>query len=442
MEGYEHLRRGEVWHGGVPERYPTIIVVAHNENDVVGAVRLARRENLQVAVRSGGHSWSASHLRDGTVLIDLSNLRRVEVDTETMTAVIEPAIQGMELLRMLQSEGLFFPVGHSPGVGIGGYLLQGGFGWAGREYGPACMSVIGIDVVTADGELVHASETENSDLLWAARGAGPGFFAIVTRFYLRLYAARAITMNSTYIYDAADASEVCEFVHRIGRESTLELDVLIQRHPLTNDEPMVLLSGIAYTDSEEDAIRELAVLETCSARPRALQALINQPAVHGGLELNADAELVPLHEDWSWMADNVGTNADFAELRPNLEEMIKTFPASPSNLLLFNWGGYAAAPARPPMAFSLEADLYYAVYIAWENPADAAEHVAWTTEHMRAWEPFEVGTMLADENLINRPVRFMSDENLQRLDRLRGEWDPTGMFVSWLGRPSTEAAPD
>jgi len=121
--------------------------------------------------------------------------------------------------------------------------------------------------------------------------------------------------------------------------------------------------------------------------------------------------------------------------------MMRTFPASPSNLLLFNWGGYQSAPARPDMAFSLDAELYYAVYIAWENPADADEHVRWTTDHMHAWEPFEAETMLADENLINRPVRFMSDANLARLDALRSQWDPEGLFVSWLGRPPQSRAP-
>src|SRR6202035_1921236 len=93
---------------------------------------------------------------------------------------------GDELLELLAKHDLFFPAGHCPGVGLGGYLLQGGFGWNGRVHGPACMSVEAIDVVLGDGSRVHASEEENADLLWAARGAGPGFFGVVTSFYLRL----------------------------------------------------------------------------------------------------------------------------------------------------------------------------------------------------------------------------------------------------------------
>ena len=130
-EGYEHLRRGAVWHAGVPERYPEVIVLATSEGDVVAAVRLAIRLDLKVAVRSGGHSWSGSHLRNGSLLIDMSNLRRVEIDAGSMTATVQPGVRGSEVLSMLREQDLFFPVGHNYAVGIGGYLLQGGFGWAG-----------------------------------------------------------------------------------------------------------------------------------------------------------------------------------------------------------------------------------------------------------------------------------------------------------------------
>jgi FAD/FMN-containing dehydrogenase len=109
---YELHRREACWHAGVPERYPEVIVLANSEDDVAGAVQLAVDEGLQLAVRSGGHSWAASHLRDGTVLIDLSNLRHVSVDSEAMTGIVEPGIKGSELNAMLTQEQLFFPTGH------------------------------------------------------------------------------------------------------------------------------------------------------------------------------------------------------------------------------------------------------------------------------------------------------------------------------------------
>jgi FAD/FMN-containing dehydrogenase len=432
-EGYEHLRRGAVWHSGVPERFPEIIVFASSESDVVAAVRLARSLDLQVAVRSGGHSWSGSHLRDGSLLIDLSNLRRVEIDKGAMTATVQPGVRGSEVLTMLREQGLFFPVGHNYAVGIGGYLLQGGFGWAGRDYGPACMSVIGIDAVTADGELIHADETENSDLLWAARGAGPGFFAVVTKFYLRVYPHRAVTMASRYLLPASAAAEAARFIHSVGRDTPLELGLVIQRHELADFEPVVIVSAVAYAETEAEAREQLALLDTLSVRSEALAADLCQPMQHGEGELD-ESTAVP-NEERRWIADNVATSADFADLAAGLDELIATLPPAPTYLLVFNWDGYPGAPERPSMAFSLEGELCYALYCAWDDAADDEKYRRWTTDRMRAWEPYSWGTMLADENLINRPSRFVSAENLATLDTLRATWDPSGRFVSWLGRP-------
>ncbi len=118
---------------------------------MVRAVRWAGDEELQIGVRSGGHSWAGNHVRDGGMLLDVSRLTDVEIDSETMSAKLQPGARGNELLAALAERELFFPAGHCEGVALGGYLLQGGYGWNGRVHGPACMSVEAIDLVTADG---------------------------------------------------------------------------------------------------------------------------------------------------------------------------------------------------------------------------------------------------------------------------------------------------
>ncbi|MEU8995387.1 FAD-binding oxidoreductase [Streptomyces caniferus] len=431
---YENLRREACWHAGVPDRYPELIVLANNEDDVVGAVELARREGLQIAVRSGGHSWSASHLRDGTVLIDLSNLRHVTVDRDAMTGTAQPGIKGSELSSMLAGQDLFFPTGHCSGVSLGGYLLQGGFAWAGRAYGPACMSVTGIDAVTAAGEQVHADETANPDLFWAARGAGPGFFGVVTRFYVKLYPRMRVTMNSGYFWPASAACDVYRFVHEIGRRTPTEINLLCSRDPMTGGEPLIALNATAFTDTEEEAREQLSVYESCPARAQVLTTRLNEVTDTGTLSrFGTDPHY---DETKRYLADNMWTHASFDDLWPNFEEMLKTWPPAPSHLVLFNWGGHEGQPPRPSMAYSVEDELYYALYSAWTDPADDKKYTRWVTDHMRAWEPYASGIQLADENLINRPYRFVTDENLRRLDDLRATWDPDGMFVSWLGRPA------
>ncbi|WP_190173224.1 hypothetical protein [Streptomyces mirabilis] len=143
-----------------------------------------------------------------------------------------------------------------------------------------------------------------------------------------------------------------------------------------------------------------------------------------------------------YLADSMWTHASFDDLWPNFETMLKTWPPAPSHLVVFNWGGYERQPERPSMAYSVEDELYYGLYAAWTDPVDSQTYTNWVTNHMRAWEPYASGIQLADENLVNRPYRFVTDENLQRLDVLLAGWDPDGLFVSWLGRPElhTDAA--
>jgi FAD/FMN-containing dehydrogenase len=432
---YESLRRAACWHAGVPERYPEVIVLANNEDDVAGAVQLAREDGLRLAVRSGGHSWSGSHLRDGTLLIDLSNLRRVTVDKESMTGTAQPGIKGSELNSALSGQGLFFPTGHCSGVSIGGYLLQGGFAWAGRDYGPACMSVTGIDAVTAAGERIHAGETRNADLFWAARGAGSGFFAVVTRFYVKLYPRMRVTMNSGYFWPAAAAPDVFRFVHEIGRQTPTEINLMCNRDPMTDDEPLISLNATAFAGTEEEAREQLAIYESCPARGQLLGTRLNEVSDTGTL---SRAGTDPHYDETKrYLADSMWTHAAFDDLRPNLEDMLASWPPAPTHLVLYNWG-YDGAPERPPMAYSVEDDLYYGLYAAWADPADDQQYTNWVTSHMRAWEPYSSGIQLADENLINRPYRFVTGENLRRLDEIRASWDPGGIFVPWLGRPAPD----
>ena len=154
--GYERARLGAVSNGRKPNRFPDVIVRAQGNGDVIAAVQLAKERNLKIGIRSGGHSWAASFLRDGGMLLDLAQMNSFSVDVSTRTATIQPALKGSDLNRALLKDRLFFPSGHCMPVSLGGFLLQGGFGWNSRLWGPACCSILGMDIVTADGELVHA----------------------------------------------------------------------------------------------------------------------------------------------------------------------------------------------------------------------------------------------------------------------------------------------
>ncbi len=135
--GYEQARRAACRNARLPDRYPEVIVQASSQAQVAAAVRLANSNGWRIGVRSGGHSWSCNHVRDGGMLLDISRLDDVAIDREKMRATVGPGCRGHQMQNLLAKQKLFFPVGHCQGVGLGGYLLQGGFGWHSRALGPA-----------------------------------------------------------------------------------------------------------------------------------------------------------------------------------------------------------------------------------------------------------------------------------------------------------------
>lgn len=431
-EGYEQARCASVWNARTPPRYPDRIVVAGSEADVVRAVRTARAEGLRIGVRSGGHSWAGNHVRDGGLLLDLSRLTAVEVDADARTAAVQPGCKGDALLARLAADDLFFPAGHCPGVGLGGYLLQGGYGWNGRVHGPACMSVEAIDVVTADGERVRADAEQHADLLWAARGAGPGFFGVVTRFHVRLQRRPKLVANAVYTYPLDALEEVFGWAHALGPQVPRTMELMLVIHRDEQGEVEIAVTGPMLVDDAAEARAGMALLETCPARERAKLAA---PYVEGTLSDLFAGVHAAYPDEHRYATDNMWTHAPVEQLLPGLRRIAATMPAAPSHMLWMNWGpGASPAPARPEMAYSCEDDTYIACYAVWQDAADDAACVAWATERMRELEPQASGIQLADENLRLRPARFAADANMAQLDALRAAWDPDELFHPWMGR--------
>ena len=163
---YEIFRRGATWNARKPNRFPNAIVLAESDKDVVAAVKLAKERGWQVGTRSGGHSFTGSHTRDNAVLINISKMKELKVDTKARTAVASPGWFGDELNKELAKDQLIATTAHDPKVGIGGFFMCGGHSTIGRMYGPACANLLAADVVTADGELIHVDDKQNTDYFW------------------------------------------------------------------------------------------------------------------------------------------------------------------------------------------------------------------------------------------------------------------------------------
>ena len=170
------------------DRYPALIVRAADAADVIRAVEFARDNDLQLAVRSGGHSLAGNSSVDGSLVVDLSGMKSVSVDPVKQTAWVQPGARTMDLCAAAQPLGLALSTGDTASVGIGGLTIGGGVGWLVRKHGLTIDSLLSAEIVTADGRLIVASANQNSDLFWAVRGGG-GNFGIVTGFEFQLHPA-------------------------------------------------------------------------------------------------------------------------------------------------------------------------------------------------------------------------------------------------------------
>lgn len=428
--GYEQARSSAVSNGRKPNRFPDVIVRAQSDGDVVSALQIAKERGLKIGVRSGGHSWAASFLRDGGMLLDLSQMNAFAVDASARAAVIQPGLGGADLNRALLKDQLFFPSGHCKHVSLGGFLLQGGFGWNSRLWGPACCSIIGMDIVTADCELVHASESENADLFWAARGSGPGFFGVVTRFHLRLQPRPQAMMKSDYVYPIEVLDEVLRWIRTVQHSLPLNMEplVFVRRDIFGHPGPAALVTAPVMADSQDEAKAALALLETCPVHHKAVMREVNIVTELDNLLQGAEDLLYPPGAHYA--ADNMWTNASADALLPGMRKIAATLPPAPSHMMWMLWG---PTQPRPNMSFSMESDLYIALYGISQDAAGEAACQAWVTERMRELEHLADGIQLADENLGARPARFLADSNFLQLQEIRSRRDPNGRFHSYMG---------
>jgi hypothetical protein len=187
-EQYDSARRTQILNY---DRYPALIVRAADASDVIRAVEFAQARDLPLAVRSGGHSVPGYSTVDGGIVVDLSRMKAISVDAERRTVWAQPGVTSGELFAATQPHGLVLTTGDTSSVGLGGLTLGGGIGWLVRTYGLTIDHLLSVEMVTADGRIVVASQEQNPELFWALRGGG-GNFGIVTGFEFRLEPAATI----------------------------------------------------------------------------------------------------------------------------------------------------------------------------------------------------------------------------------------------------------
>ena len=436
--GYERVRREMNWNQLTPMRYPQLIVQVATEYDVVEAVRFARTHGMKVTVRGGGHSCIGVSLRNESLLIDLGRLNQVSIDYDACVAAAQPAVTGQDFNNQLARHGLAFPVGHCPSVPLSGFLLNGGLGWNSNSWGPACFSIEAAKVVTADGSMVVANHEQDAGLLWAARGGGPGFFAVVVQYFLKLYKAPRSITTSTYYYPLQWIQEVGAWAGSVARQmpSEVELNIFFAPAPSAlaeqcraNNGFVGILTATAFVDNAQEAVATLSLLENCPVASKCLKMEVNQPTLLAAL-LEKSGRLWP--ERHRYLADSLWSDSPPAHLLGTVRDYFLQAPSPTSVAICAFSTGVSGNPAIfPEAAFSMTASTSLLCYAIWDRPEDDASNTAWHRKMIATLDPFAVGHYVGESDILSDPARAersFARTNWQRLQALRRTYDPDGLF--------------
>lgn len=429
--GFDDAVLGRIFNGRRPARRPAAVLIAETEQDVVDGVLLARERGWAVAVRSGGHSWAAWSVRDGTLLIDLGALNDVTYDEATQVASAGPAITGGdELSPFLEERGRFFNGGHCPSVGIGGFLLQGGQGWNQRGWGWGAESIVAVDVVTAEGELVRCDSTLNADLYWAARGAGPSFPGIVTRFHLATRPLFGFLGHSVQVYRPEEFTQVMTWLYGLHGSISTEVEIVVVGMTTPAEqgprERVFVVTAVVFAADEAEGRAALAPFSSSPALRRALHV---QDCVPSTLAEQRREQVRMNPEHARYLTDNIWVDGDVAEV---VERIRPLFVDPPTPEAFAIWMSNAPMRPLPDMAFSLQSEAYVSAYTVYDDPAEDETNRAWLQGVMVGAQPVTVGQYLGDSDMLTRQLRFMAPENFERLQRIIADRDPDGRFVRYL----------
>lgn len=411
------------------DRRPAVIVQCAGRADVALAVTFAREHGLELAVRGGGHSVSGQALTEGGLVADLRRLNAVTVDPEARTATVGGGATMADLDRACAPHGLATTGGRVSTTGVGGFVLGGGTGWLDRSFGLACDNLVEAEVVTADGEILRASEDSHADLFWALHGGG-GNFGVVTSMTLRLHELPASTLGFL-LFEPGRGPEIV----RLFRD-------VIAAGPDSLGGGAIYLTGPEDEDFvPPDLVGRLALaIVLVHAGDEASLRSVAAPLFAAGPAGAMVAEL-PYDELQSALDDPPGYrnywSAEHLEALP--DEAVDTFCAqaermivpSASQHVLFTMGG---AIARGPRGYPIpwrHADWVVHPFGLWTDPADDERGIQWAHDVCAAVRPWSTGAVylnfIGDEGQ-SRVVSGFGTEGYARLAAVKARYDPQNVF--------------
>jgi FAD/FMN-containing dehydrogenase len=416
--GYEAARIG--WNR-LYSRYPEAIVFCGETQDVVNAVEWARAEGIAMRARSGRHSLDGWSALDGGLVVDVSQMKSIQIDETARTATVGTGLIQMETVAALGQRGFVVPTGSEGGVGLGGVIPGGGFGLLTRSLGMACDNLLAAELVVADGphsaKVIEATEHSNSDLLWALRGGGSGNFGIATSYTLKLHELSEVQLLIASWAGHGDLGTVLRTWQRDAPVADVRLTSALEADS-THFELTALMHG-GSRQKLEDELRSLLAI----GKPEVTFMEGYWP------DLYENADRAPDLPFWKFYSQFV-TQPFPDEAIDLVVHFMADTPSPPSNFMCSAFGG--AVRHEPPggSAFAHRDALFYCEPgAAWDDPALNSNALGWAADFWRALRPFGDGAYIG---VPNAPAAEWEREyygsNRERLRQVKATYDPANVF--------------
>ena len=427
--GYDEART--IWNAMI-DRRPALVVRAANADDVAHTVKLASEHGLLLAVRGGGHNIAGNAVCDGGLLLDLSPMKSVRVDAAALTARVEPGATLADFDREAQAHGLATPLGINSTTGVAGLTLGGGFGWISRKHGLTVDNLLAVDLVTADGGRVRASERDNPDLFWGLRGGG-GNFGVATAFEYRLHPVGPEVLAGLIVHPIEGAAELLDGYRRFTASAPDEVTawVVMRKAP-----PLPFLPAEWHG-------REILVFAVCAIGDRAkaeaaiapLRALgkpladVIGPSPFAGWQTAFDPLLTP-------GARNYWKSHDFKKLDDGLFRVlldaVGKLPTGDCEILIVHLGGAInRVPAGATAYPHRDVEYLMNVHTRWSDPGQDATCAGWARQLFDATAPFATGGVYVNfmpEDETQRVQAGAYSSNFERLAKLKAKYDAGNLF--------------
>jgi FAD/FMN-containing dehydrogenase len=429
-EGYDESRT--IWNAAI-DRQPAVVVRPLGAADVMAAVQFARDRGLEISIRGGGHHVAGHAVTDGGLMLDCSAMKSVRVDPEAKRAWVEPGALLHDVDVETQAHGLVLPGGFISLVGIAGLTLGGGFGYLSRSLGLTIDSLRSVELVTADGAFVTASESENADLFWALRGGG-GNFGVATAFEFELHDLNPTVLAGPIVYDFADAPDVMAAVTDALRSGPDEIGCVMGiRHappaaflPEEVHGKLVLMVTVMYggdVSAGEEALAPIRAIGTPIAdavgpKPYAtFQTMFDAAAGLGARNYWKTHYLSKMSEE------AIGVICDRAD------DIVS--PETSIGMMALGREIARQPPDATPYQHR-DAEWFVVIQARWREATEDESHIGWARGLFDALTPHATGGVYLNATSPDEGETDVHDAfgegPYERLAAVKAEWDPENVF--------------